>query len=798
MTTTITVRRNNQEYVVPASSSQDAQPSPLALLAATCSKIGDPATAPEGGATQNGGNAVRVVGQAGGAEIVTPNFIQLPSGAIVDASGKQQFGIPVSIGPNGQIIQQAAQPQLFANGNVQYSVIPSYPTIGIDSQDGSAIIIPASPSANNTGQAIFTGGQQTVLAAPNGQLIRAQGLPANSVIPNMGFANLAGNVVNLGGNLVSLGNVQGGPRPVQAVQLQSQYQQVPNFIQIPVSNGQAAAMQAIQLQSLPGFQMVQGSQAITTTANSSGQTNADGTQTVSSTSTVSIAPQPTQQQQPQTIQIQPQVLEISNVATPSKGSDNNNSSKPSTPQTLTIQPNPVSSSPPSTTAASTQQPNQGAIPQLLPASGSVPIQQMPTMVYNAATGQLIPLSQGMIVSNGQSIVMNSMPQMASSVSTSTVSTASSAQSSQPVSVLQPGQVITPQQLGLQTIQGQNIQFSGAQQPGQVITGTPWLSAINNLNVGGIRPPNTIQTIQVPNMTLQNLQGLPAVQNFQGIQTFQLTPQGQLIAAGPTPIQSNLAVNSQGAITIAAPQAQTTQQTQPAQSLSPQMSQQYTATVQNIQPAPQQAQIINANTGQPVAGTTIQQDPNDPTKWQVVQTPNNPPLSPTEQGIAQPGRRLRRVACTCPNCKDNEGRSGDNKKKQHICHYPGCNKVYGKTSHLRAHLRWHSGERPFVCNWLFCGKRFTRSDELQRHRRTHTGEKRFECPECQKRFMRSDHLTKHRKTHKNKNAQLALDSSETGEEGEMEVFPETLTVDTEEGPIQMVAYAGQPIQQVEEG
>ncbi|XP_059199270.1 transcription factor Sp3a isoform X2 [Centropristis striata] len=119
-------------------------------------------------------------------------------------------------------------------------------------------------------------------------------------------------------------------------------------------------------------------------------------------------------------------------------------------------------------------------------------------------------------------------------------------------------------------------------------------------------------------------------------------------------------------------------------------------------------------------------------------------------MGQEGKRLRRVACTCPNCKESGGRgSSTGKKKQHICHIAGCGKVYGKTSHLRAHLRWHSGERPFVCSWMFCGKRFTRSDELQRHRRTHTGEKKFVCPECSKRFMRSDHLAKHIKTHQNK-------------------------------------------------
>ncbi|XP_040291223.1 transcription factor Sp6 [Bufo bufo] len=114
------------------------------------------------------------------------------------------------------------------------------------------------------------------------------------------------------------------------------------------------------------------------------------------------------------------------------------------------------------------------------------------------------------------------------------------------------------------------------------------------------------------------------------------------------------------------------------------------------------------------------------------------------------RSSAQTACRCPNCQEAErvGTSGDvtKRKNMHNCHIPGCGKAYAKTSHLKAHLRWHSGDRPFVCNWLFCGKRFTRSDELQRHLQSHTGAKKYPCPSCSRVFMRSDHLTKHMKTH----------------------------------------------------
>ncbi|KAI3381995.1 hypothetical protein SNEBB_008066 [Seison nebaliae] len=91
-------------------------------------------------------------------------------------------------------------------------------------------------------------------------------------------------------------------------------------------------------------------------------------------------------------------------------------------------------------------------------------------------------------------------------------------------------------------------------------------------------------------------------------------------------------------------------------------------------------------------------------------------------------------------------SSNNSKKVHYCTYSSCAKSYRKISHLKAHIRSHTGEKPYVCKWKGCGWKFARSDELARHNRKHTGDRPFQCHLCTRAFSRSDHLTLHMKRH----------------------------------------------------
>ncbi|XP_063257835.1 Krueppel-like factor 3 [Prinia subflava] len=116
--------------------------------------------------------------------------------------------------------------------------------------------------------------------------------------------------------------------------------------------------------------------------------------------------------------------------------------------------------------------------------------------------------------------------------------------------------------------------------------------------------------------------------------------------------------------------------------------------------------------------------------QVMLQENHPSV------IVQPGKRPLPV----------ESPDTQRKRRIHRCDYEGCNKVYTKSSHLKAHRRTHTGEKPYKCTWEGCTWKFARSDELTRHFRKHTGIKPFQCPDCDRSFSRSDHLALHRKRH----------------------------------------------------
>jgi len=82
----------------------------------------------------------------------------------------------------------------------------------------------------------------------------------------------------------------------------------------------------------------------------------------------------------------------------------------------------------------------------------------------------------------------------------------------------------------------------------------------------------------------------------------------------------------------------------------------------------------------------------------------------------------------------EGAQSKNAIKCHI-----CSRDFPREKSLQAHLRTHTGERPYNCDYPNCTKAFTQSGQLKTHQRLHAGEKPFVCSEegCNNRYTHAN-------------------------------------------------------------
>lgn len=95
---------------------------------------------------------------------------------------------------------------------------------------------------------------------------------------------------------------------------------------------------------------------------------------------------------------------------------------------------------------------------------------------------------------------------------------------------------------------------------------------------------------------------------------------------------------------------------------------------------------------------------------------------------------------------NHSNAGDKEtlRKPHCCDI--CGIRMSELCNLKAHMRYHTGDRPYPCLADDCKRRFFTTSERKIHMRVHLGEKPFQCDQCSYASNTRNYLTKHQVTH----------------------------------------------------